>query len=96
MVGVFRKLVTAKVNIGEDQFLRECPEYFQLPRNKFSTLFPGHLVSMICLMSTKMALGSAVNSFKLMLFSEEFNTSFLVLLTSQSKHDELSQLYNYF
>ena len=61
--GSFRDLVIAKVNIEEDQFLRECPEYLQLPRNRFSTSFPGHLVSMMCLMSTKMALGSANNSF---------------------------------
>ena len=59
----FRDLVTAKVNIEEDQFLRECPEYLQLPRNRFSTSFPGHLVSMMCLMLTQMALGAAVNSF---------------------------------
>ena len=60
--GSFRDLVTDKVNIEEDQFLRECPEYLQLPRNRFSTLFPGHLVSMMCLMSTKTARGSANNS----------------------------------
>ena len=53
----------AKVNIEEDQFLRECPEYPQLPRNRFSTSFPEHLVSMMCLMLTKMALGPAVNLF---------------------------------
>ena len=61
VVGVFRDLVTVKVNIEEDQFLRECPEYFQLPRNRFSTSFPRHLVPIICLMLTKMALGSAVH-----------------------------------
>ena len=58
----FRELVTAKVNVG-DQFLRKSAEYLQLPGNRFSTLFPRHLDSMMCLMSTKMALGSAVNSF---------------------------------
>ena len=51
---------------------------------------------MMCLMLIEMALGSAVNSFELMLFSKEVNNSILVLLTSQSKHDELSKLYNYF
>ena len=63
MVAVFRDLVTAKVNIEEDQFLIECPEYLQLPGNRFSTSFPGHRVSMMCLMLTKMALGPAVDSF---------------------------------
>ena len=63
VVGVFRDLVTAKANIDEDQFLIECPEYLQLPGNRFSTSFPGHRVSMMCLMFTKMALGPAVNSF---------------------------------
>ena len=61
VVGVFRDLVTVKVNIEDDQFLRECPEYFQLPRNRFSTSFPRHVVPMMCLMLTKMALGSAVH-----------------------------------
>ena len=61
VVGVFSDLVTVKVNIEEDQFLRECPEYLQFPRNRFSTSFPRHLVSMMCLMLTKMALGSVVH-----------------------------------
>ena len=61
VVGVFRELVTAKVNKG-DQFLRKSAEHLQLPGKRFFSSLPGHLVSMMCLMSTKMALGSAVNS----------------------------------